>query len=120
MTLSIDAKADHMGFGFVNDAFDSFDHDEWGFGGNCILWYSDRDFRSAASFTPSNQRRWTLNQGDNIRIQVDCAQNIGKLWKDNDSINVLETTLPTRFALAVSLGGRVGSQVSVTQCSNHN
>eukprot|EP01084_Bolivina_argentea_P215577 366007_1 len=116
LTYVIDAKADHIGFGFTTGDFATFEHNDWGFGGHCTFYYSDRDFRGCSEFQHRNNRRLTLQVNNVIHVVVDCSQLYAQIWLDGHDENMVETTLPQEFYIAVSLGGHVGSSVTLTNC----
>ena len=113
VTLSLDRHVDHVGFGFIAPEFDNWEHDDWGFGDKCTFYYSDNDFYGSNEFHNNNPNRLELSQCSKIYVQVDCETLIGRLWGDGQDTQFCETTLPKQFALAVSLGRKVGSTISV-------
>eukprot|EP01083_Nonionella_stella_P079305 217493_1 len=116
LSFTVDSKADHIGFGFVTTDFTGFEHSDWGMGGQCTFFYSDRDFRGVAPFRNKNSRRLTIASGNTVHMVVNCRELSGKIWVDGQPDEFVETSVPTEFYVAVVLGGRVGSSVTLTEC----
>ena len=118
MRVRIDAKADHIGIGFVTQSFDSFEvgqHD-WGFGGaNCVFFYSDADFYGSQEFASQNEHRLEFDVGSIVVLEIDTTtqQRMATLWSEDREDAKCKILLPSQFAVCVVLGTRVGTKVSV-------
>lgn len=130
LEFNIDAKNDHVGFGFVDKGFDRFEvgPNDWGFGsggGNrafgvndnrarkCILYYSDRDFKTCPEFADMNGKRLQFEEGATVHMVIDCKAAVARIWVGENEGGCVQCGLTKEFAIAVSMGGCAGTAVSL-------
>merc|ERR1712129_365868 len=121
----IDAKNDHVGFGFVNKGFDRFEtgSSDWGFGTSSrsggsrklILYYSDRDFKICTGFTDMNGNRLQFEAGAHVHMSIDCKTAVARIWVGENEGTCVKCGLAKEFAIAVSMGGSAGTKVTLLQ-----